>query len=63
MVYTIKDVAKELGVATQTVKIWEKRGIIPKQVMTWHGLREEREYTEDDLKSIQKTLKTRREKR
>ncbi|MFH1339342.1 MAG: MerR family transcriptional regulator [Candidatus Omnitrophota bacterium] len=53
-IFTIKDVAKKLGISKQTVLRYEKREIFPKPrrnlVNHW------REYTEADLRQLRKAL-------
>lgn len=58
MVYRTGGVAKLLKVSTEILRIWEKKGFIPKPDRTPTN---QREYTDDDIKAIRNFLSKRKQ--
>ena len=54
MVYSIGEVAKMLKVSTESLRSWEKQGLIPKPNRRPTN---QREYTEQGIKAIREFLK------
>ena len=56
----IKEAAQNVGVVTETLRVWERHGIIPPVERTALG---QRIYSAEDILRIQRIIKEKREKR
>lgn len=53
MTYSIGEVAKMFRVSTESLRSWEKQGLIPKP---YRRLTNRRQYADDDIKAIREFL-------